>query len=181
MQKLEDFHLRWLELAGVEVDHAALPAEVIFSLYRNLLKYGPNGEAVMDAFWLIEGSLAKTNTQEPLRSLFTQDKFFNAIYILGNNVRLENEGSFRECEALPTQKAHQYLSTQIAIVANSLLIRRSLTTGDDLDYGVVFQKGLLLFFWCLSGLAQNVDSISEYVAALDALPHVKENANAYRN
>lgn len=185
MQKLEDFHLHWLELASVEVDHATLPDEVVFSLYGDILKYGPNGEAVITTFWFIESCMGRTSHTQPLRSIFNQDELFSAVYTLGKRGRVEDYSSradFAESRTfLPDLDAYNYLWTQISILAGSLLLRRSLTTADDLDCGAAFQKGLLLFFWGLSGLGQKVESLTEYMAVLNALPKSKEDANAYGN
>lgn len=170
-RKLEDFHLRWLELAGVEVDRA-IPDEVIFSLYEPYLNYGPYGEEVNAAFAALKSRINAASPKMPVATIFKQEPLLNAVYFLGkteNTDDYSSEDYYKTVLLCEDDRGYNKLWTELSILGGRLSFNRPGYDAEDMDYCVTFSRGVLLFFWGLGGLGENAKTLPKYEAVVTEL------------
>lgn len=163
---VQPHHFYWLAQAGVDsASIVSLPDDLLFTIYGNILSYGPAGDAVVEVYDVVTkqaiAALPKTTVDDTAQRFETRP-LLSAIHALGKTKALQRYDIDKADSKALGEVANNVeyaglgsMWSNIVVLAQQLdkqipqIYRRH-----DWDYFSDFSSGLILACWEIGGLGE---------------------------
>lgn len=161
---VQGYHFYWLAQAGIDsASIVALPDELLFNIYGNILSYGPAGDTIVEVCEVVTRQVAADlpkTTVDNAAQRFSKNPLLSAIHALGETNAIQRYDIDKaDAEALGESANSVEYAGLGSMWANIVVLAQQLDKKipqiyrrHDWDYFSDFSSGLILACWEIGGL-----------------------------